>query len=111
MSHPTHHFVVKRSFGKHGWDYVNGDTATLDECISTLIDSFDGDETGVVPSMDTVLVLEIDSAVAINRTEDALSKIAYRTTWRTRSGGVGTNVRAYLAGSDEAEEYGAVAAA
>lgn len=108
MTHPTHHFIVKRDFGRHGWGFVECDAASLDDCIAALIESFDGDETGVLPAVDTVLVLEIDGAVAMPRTEDALAKIAFCKVWRMPNGNrAGDFTRAYWAESETAEFYAA----
>lgn len=98
MSHPTHHFIVKRDFGRHGWGYCGDDTYTIDDAVAALIESFDGSKSGVTPSMQTVLVLEIDGNVVLNCTEEALEKIDTRTVWEDEpDGSVSTVLRARLA--------------
>ena len=81
MKHLEHHFIVKRDFGpKLGWGYIGEDAQTIDECGDAILDSFDGDD--MQATADTVLVLEIDGAVALNRTEDALTDCAASLTAR-----------------------------
>ena len=64
--HPEHFFIVKRDFGpKIGWGYLGEDAKTFADCTDAIIESFDGCD--VMLNADTVLVLEIDGGVALNR--------------------------------------------
>ena len=81
MKHPEHRFIVKRDFGPgFGWGYIGEDTKTLDDCADAILDSFASGE--MQATADTVLVLEIDGAVALNRTDDALADCAASLTAR-----------------------------
>jgi hypothetical protein len=86
MTHPTHHWIVKRDFGQgFGWGYVTTaeDAASFDDCVDAVLDSFSDDDMQATTS--TVLVLEIDGAVALNRTEDVLRDAANSLTARDLS--------------------------
>ena len=77
MTHPTHHWIVKRNFGPgYGWGYVTAaeDAASFDDCVDALLDSFATDD--LEPHASAVLVLEIDGATALNRTDDVLAGMA-----------------------------------
>jgi hypothetical protein len=107
MTHPTHHWIVKRDFGdKYGWGYMTDaeDAASFDDCVDAVIASFDGDD--VALNAATLLVLEIDGGVAINRTEDVLNRLYIYTTWRGVSGKVGRFTSVCRSGSDTAIERG-----
>jgi hypothetical protein len=107
MTHPTHHWIVKRDFGdKYGWGYMTDaeDAASFDACVDAVIASFDGDD--VALSADTLLVLEIDGSVAINRTEDVLNRLYIFATWLGVRDKVGLFTSVCRSGSDTAIERG-----
>ena len=72
MDNPEHFFIVKRFVDDESpWEYLQGDFATIVDCRNAILCSFNGGE--IEPDTETVLVLEIDGHVAMNRTEDALA--------------------------------------
>lgn len=73
--HPEHHFVVKRAFDI-GWGNLTDDALTFADAVEAILESFRGNHINTtydIPSLATVLVLEIDGNVAINRTEDVIA--------------------------------------
>lgn len=81
MGHPAHHFIIKRDFGPgFGWGYIGEEAMSLNDCADAILDSFSDDH--MQASADTVLVLEIDAGVAMNRTEDVLRDCAESLTAR-----------------------------
>ena len=107
--HPEHFFIVKRDFGpKIGWGYIGEDAKTFADCTDAIIESFDGCD--VMLNADTVLVLEIDGGVALNRTQDALDQLYIYTTWRGTNGAVGHFTAVCYSGSDTAQDRGEEAA-
>jgi hypothetical protein len=86
MAHQTHFFIIKRDFGpKIGWGYIGEEAASLNDCADAILDSFASNDMDLQATPKTVLVLEIDGSVAMNRTEDVLTDCAASLTARDLS--------------------------